>query len=315
MQLRDWVEDSLGRFEDQAAAQERRIDGCGPTAALIRYDAYGEMSGQQSISLASSTPAGRSRALVDHHRDQARVYVEQIHEGQPEVRLSLEEQQAIDEALASAPRAEAARSRRRPARLDKRLTFSRPREGRVPSAPGRHGYGGGEALRALAGRRSGRCERRRCARRSWRSRTVPWSARWSRSRAMLEGSVRATLDTLAGEAPDVRIEAQVTHPIHHCLIAARRSPSSGCVWWCRTPRDVAVPPVPGGGAPPPGGARGGRVDGRGGAAGVRYRGALGRARLAAVRRALRVPSARRQRGGSRRQPGPLRLARASRRSR
>ena len=35
----------------------------------------------------------------------------------------------------------------------------------------------------------------------------------------LEGSVRATLDTLAGDAPDVRIEAQVTHPIHHCLIA------------------------------------------------------------------------------------------------
>ena len=37
----------------------------------------------------------------------------------------------------------------------------------------------------------------------------------------LEGSVRATLDTLAAEAPDVRIEAQVTHPIRHCLIARR----------------------------------------------------------------------------------------------
>lgn len=35
----------------------------------------------------------------------------------------------------------------------------------------------------------------------------------------LEGSVRATLDTLAADAPDVRIEAQVTHPIHHCVIA------------------------------------------------------------------------------------------------
>ena len=35
----------------------------------------------------------------------------------------------------------------------------------------------------------------------------------------LEGSVRATLDTLASAAPDVRIEAQVTWPIHHCLIA------------------------------------------------------------------------------------------------
>ncbi len=40
----------------------------------------------------------------------------------------------------------------------------------------------------------------------------------------LEGSVRATLDTLAGEAPDVRIEAQVTHPIHHCVIAREEIP-------------------------------------------------------------------------------------------
>ena len=35
----------------------------------------------------------------------------------------------------------------------------------------------------------------------------------------LEGSVRATLDTLAAEAVDVRIEAQVTHRVRHCLIA------------------------------------------------------------------------------------------------
>jgi prephenate dehydratase len=41
---------------------------------------------------------------------------------------------------------------------------------------------------------------------------------------VLEGSVRATLDTLAGEAPDVRIEAQVTHPIHHCVIAREQIP-------------------------------------------------------------------------------------------
>jgi prephenate dehydratase len=35
----------------------------------------------------------------------------------------------------------------------------------------------------------------------------------------LEGSVRATLDALVADAPDVEIEAQVTHPIHHCLLA------------------------------------------------------------------------------------------------
>lgn len=37
----------------------------------------------------------------------------------------------------------------------------------------------------------------------------------------LEGGVAATLDTLAGEASGVRISAEVVHPIHHHLIAAR----------------------------------------------------------------------------------------------
>jgi prephenate dehydratase len=36
----------------------------------------------------------------------------------------------------------------------------------------------------------------------------------------LEGGVAATLDALAGDAGDVRIAAEVVHPIHHCLVAA-----------------------------------------------------------------------------------------------
>ncbi|MEA2366421.1 MAG: prephenate dehydratase [Thermoleophilaceae bacterium] len=35
----------------------------------------------------------------------------------------------------------------------------------------------------------------------------------------LEGSVAATLDTLAVEASGVRIAAEVVHPIHHCVVA------------------------------------------------------------------------------------------------
>jgi prephenate dehydratase len=35
----------------------------------------------------------------------------------------------------------------------------------------------------------------------------------------LEGSVAITLDTLAVEARDVRIAAEVVHPIHHCVVA------------------------------------------------------------------------------------------------
>jgi prephenate dehydratase len=38
----------------------------------------------------------------------------------------------------------------------------------------------------------------------------------------LEGGVAVTLDTLVLEALDVRIGAEVVHPIHHCLIAATR---------------------------------------------------------------------------------------------
>jgi prephenate dehydratase len=38
----------------------------------------------------------------------------------------------------------------------------------------------------------------------------------------LEGAVSVTLDTLALEATDVRIVAEVVHPIHHCVVAAEQ---------------------------------------------------------------------------------------------
>jgi len=37
----------------------------------------------------------------------------------------------------------------------------------------------------------------------------------------LEGGVAATLDALAGEADQVRIAAELIHPIHHCVVAPR----------------------------------------------------------------------------------------------
>jgi prephenate dehydratase len=43
----------------------------------------------------------------------------------------------------------------------------------------------------------------------------------------LEGAVAATLDALAGEADQVRIAAEVVHPIHHCLLAAQDMPLDG----------------------------------------------------------------------------------------
>ena len=42
----------------------------------------------------------------------------------------------------------------------------------------------------------------------------------------LEGAVAVTLDTLALDAADVHIVAEVVHPIHHCVVAARELPLS-----------------------------------------------------------------------------------------
>ena len=104
VQLRDWVEESATRLEGRMATAEHRIDGCVAHTSLIRYDAWGEMSGHQSSTLAL-LDASRSGVVVSSilHRDQARVYVKQVHEGESELELSPEERQAIDAAMAGTP--------------------------------------------------------------------------------------------------------------------------------------------------------------------------------------------------------------------
>ena len=104
LSLREYVEEALVRLEQRAQGADQRINECFTHRALIRYDAYGEMSGAQSSSVAI-LDAHRSGIVVSSimHRDQARVYVKEVREGQSSIELSPEEQQAIDEALAANP--------------------------------------------------------------------------------------------------------------------------------------------------------------------------------------------------------------------
>ncbi|MGI8805563.1 MAG: DUF4446 family protein [Thermoleophilaceae bacterium] len=104
VELRDWVEDSLSGLDQRSIAQDARIAGCVAHRAVIRYDAYGEMSGQQSSSLAL-LDSHRSGVVISSisHRDQARIYVKQVHEGESEVQLSPEEHEAVTSALGSHP--------------------------------------------------------------------------------------------------------------------------------------------------------------------------------------------------------------------
>src|SRR5438309_8266166 len=82
------------------SAAVQRLDGAFAYRALVRYDAYGEMSGRQSTSIALLDATGSGLVLSSiHHRDQARLYARQIQQGQPEHELSPEENEAIDLAL------------------------------------------------------------------------------------------------------------------------------------------------------------------------------------------------------------------------
>jgi hypothetical protein len=104
VQLRDWVEETATRLEERMATAEERIDGCVAYTSLVRYDAMGEMSGQQSSTMAL-LDARRTGVVVSSilHRDQARVYVKQVRDGESELELSPEELQAIEAAMAAAP--------------------------------------------------------------------------------------------------------------------------------------------------------------------------------------------------------------------
>jgi hypothetical protein len=99
--LREWVESALSQVDERLAAASDRIDGSIAYRSLIRYDAYGEMSGHQSSSVAL-LDAHKSGVVISSilHRDQARVYVKQLTDGVPSLELSPEEQEAVETALA-----------------------------------------------------------------------------------------------------------------------------------------------------------------------------------------------------------------------
>ena len=81
-----------------------RLDGALAHHGLVRYDAYNEMSGRQSTTIAL-LDASRSGIVLSsiHHRDQARMYVKQVRDGQGELELSPEEEEAIRAATSERP--------------------------------------------------------------------------------------------------------------------------------------------------------------------------------------------------------------------
>jgi hypothetical protein len=95
------VEQVAAQLDERMAAAEDRLDGAIAYRALVRYDAYGEMSGHQSTTIALLDADHNGVVLSSiAHRDTARLYCKQVHAGQGEHQLSPEEEQAVRLALA-----------------------------------------------------------------------------------------------------------------------------------------------------------------------------------------------------------------------
>ena len=95
------VEEVAERLKARMATTEDRLDGAIAHRALVRYDAYGELSGHQSTSLAL-LDTRRDGVVLSciAHRDSARLYCRQVHDGRGEHQLSPEEDEAVRLALA-----------------------------------------------------------------------------------------------------------------------------------------------------------------------------------------------------------------------
>jgi hypothetical protein len=98
--LSAYVQDTAVRLDGRLAGVEAALQGTLAHRALVRYDAYNELSGHQSMSIAllDDTQSGIVLTCI-HHRDQARVYGKQVRGGHGELELSPEEAEAVRLAL------------------------------------------------------------------------------------------------------------------------------------------------------------------------------------------------------------------------
>jgi hypothetical protein len=95
-QLREHVDETALRLEERLAGVEAALRGAISHRALVRYDAYNELSGHQSMSIAllDHEQSGIVLSCI-HHREQARVYGKQVRGGRGELELSPEEAEAV----------------------------------------------------------------------------------------------------------------------------------------------------------------------------------------------------------------------------
>jgi len=117
--LQDWLEEASTRLDERMVEAELRLDNTLAYRAMIRYDAYGEMSGQQSSTVAL-LDAHRTGLVLSAilHRNHSHLYVKSVVQGKSDIDLSPEEERTIEQAMTDGPKPLTAPPRIRP-NLDK----------------------------------------------------------------------------------------------------------------------------------------------------------------------------------------------------
>ncbi|GIV15536.1 MAG: hypothetical protein KatS3mg022_0971 [Armatimonadota bacterium] len=91
------------QIEQRVSALEAQVPLCVQHVGLVRYDAFEDVGGQQSFSLAMLDARQNGMILTSvYSRSDVRVYAKAIRQGQPSHPLSEEELQALRNALSSA---------------------------------------------------------------------------------------------------------------------------------------------------------------------------------------------------------------------
>ena len=103
--LEGGLNDLQGLVERQGEVTERSLRTTLRFQGMVRYDAYRDMGGSQSWSIAL-LDGNQSGAVVTslHARDHARVYMKELVEGTSGQRLSPEEERAVALAIGGPPR-------------------------------------------------------------------------------------------------------------------------------------------------------------------------------------------------------------------
>jgi uncharacterized protein YoxC len=98
-QLHKDVQIKFEQLDSRLQSNEHRLQRSISRSAVVRYDAYGEMSGRQSSSIALLDENGTGVVMSSIlHREQARLYAKGIRDGKSDVELSPEENEAIEAA-------------------------------------------------------------------------------------------------------------------------------------------------------------------------------------------------------------------------